>query len=304
MPTPVPTPALPPDYRARPATEADVPAIHALLAACERELYGRAQSDQGAVAAVFARPGLRPAADTLLVHDADGRLAARAWVDRRSEVDVHPAHRGRGLGPALLDWVEARARAAGTAAVVQIVPDGDAAGGAIVRSRGYRAAVTSWLLEFAMAEEPAVSALPPGVTCRPFHSGDERQVHRLLEDAFADWQPRRKPYHEWAQHTVERPSFAAELSPLAFADSELVGAAVALDLPETGEGYLEQLAVRADHRHRGIARALLTRAFRASYRSGQRSCTLWTHSDTGALDLYLRVGMRVRHASTVYRKEF
>jgi len=30
-------------------------------------------------------------------------------VNRRSEVDVHPEHRGRGLGSALLAWAEARA---------------------------------------------------------------------------------------------------------------------------------------------------------------------------------------------------
>ncbi|GAA2332619.1 hypothetical protein GCM10010431_64460 [Streptomyces kunmingensis] len=43
--------------------------------------------------------------------------------------------------------------------------------------------------------------------------------------------------------------------------------------------------------------------FRAFHRAGRRSCTLWTHSDTGALDLYLRVGMTVRRSSTVFRKD-
>lgn len=52
-----------------------------------------------------------------------GRVVARAWVDRRSEVDVHPEHRGRGLGAALLGWTLARAGQVGTARVVQTVPD-------------------------------------------------------------------------------------------------------------------------------------------------------------------------------------
>ncbi|MFD5231110.1 GNAT family N-acetyltransferase [Streptomyces qaidamensis] len=118
-------PALPPGYRARPATADDIGAIHRLVAACECELYRRVQSDLGSIAAVLARPGLIPQLDTLLIHDQAGQLAARAWVNRRSEVDVHPQHRGRGLGTLLLNWAEARARQAGSEPIIQIVPDND-----------------------------------------------------------------------------------------------------------------------------------------------------------------------------------
>ncbi len=87
-------PALPAGYRARPASAEDVPALHGLVAACEHALHGRAQTDPGAVAADLQHPGSVPELDTLLVHDRAGRPAARARVNRRSEVDVHPAHRG------------------------------------------------------------------------------------------------------------------------------------------------------------------------------------------------------------------
>ncbi|QRX96827.1 GNAT family N-acetyltransferase [Streptomyces noursei] len=86
------------------------------------------------MAADFNRPGLVPESDTLLVHDGVGRLAARARVNRRSEVDVHPVHRGRGLGAALLDWAEARARRAGSEGIVQTVPGDDAHAVALLRS--------------------------------------------------------------------------------------------------------------------------------------------------------------------------
>ncbi|MER7988642.1 GNAT family N-acetyltransferase [Streptomyces noursei] len=295
-------PPLPAGYRARPTTVDDVAAVHRLVATCERALHGRAETDPGGIAADLHRPGLDPVRDTLLVHDRAGQLAARAWVDRRSEVDVHPAHRGRGLGAALLDWAEVRARQAGSAGIVQTVPDDDPAAVALLRSRGYQPLVRSWQLAYAMPEEPVVPAPPAGLTVRPFRSGDERAAHRLIEDAFAAWQPRRKSYAEWARHTVDRPSFAPDRSALAFADDQLVGAVLSLDLPETGEGYVEQVAVRADHRNRGIARLLLRHAFRAFHRHGRRRCTLWTHSNTGALALYLRVGMTVARSSTVFRK--
>lgn len=68
------------------------------------------------------------------------------------------------------------------------------------------------------------------------------------------------------------------------------------------EGRVQRVAVRRDHRGRGIARLLLLEAFGAFHRRGRRACTLWTHSDTEALALYERVGMTVRRSSTVYSR--
>ncbi|GIG61585.1 hypothetical protein Lfu02_59570 [Longispora fulva] len=291
---------LPTGYRTRPSTTTDMPAIRDLVATCERALLGHAETDLDAVAADFARPGLDPATDTLLVYDPADTLVARAWVDRRSEVDVHPEHRGLGLGGALLDWTVARTRAAGGHRLVQTVPDADAAAVALVRSRGFAPLATSWLLEIALPAEPEAPEPPAGVTVRPFRAGDERAVHELLEDAFDEWQERRRSYEEWAKLTVERATFAPGLSPVAFAGGEMIGVALSLDVPGSADGYIERLAVRRDHRNRGMARLLLRHAFRDVYRSGRRTCTLWTHSDTGALPLYERVGMSVRRSSTVH----
>ncbi|MFE4519443.1 GNAT family N-acetyltransferase [Kitasatospora sp. NPDC056783] len=303
MADPSPSP-FPPSYRCRAATVADAPAIHGLVTACERELLGRPDTEADRIAADLALPGLDPALDTLLVHDPAERLVGRAWVHggRRSAVDVHPRHRGQGLGGALLDWAEARARRAGGERLSQTVTDGDRAAVELLRSRGYEPFVAQWLLEIAMPTEPVVPAPPPGITVRAFRPGDERAVYRLTEDAFDEWQTRRKPYEEWARHTVGLDAFAPALSPLAFAGDHLVGAVLALDVPGSDEGYVERVAVREDHRHRGIARVLLRESFRASHRRGHRTCTLWTHSESGALPLYQRLGMTVRRGSAVYGK--
>ncbi len=296
--------SFPASYRRRAATLADASAIHELVAACERDLLGRAETEPDRAAADLARPGLDPAVDTLLVHDADERLAGRAWVHggRRSEVDVHPDHRGRGLGGALLDWAEARARRAGGERLSQTVWDSDRAAVELLRSRGYEPFVAQWLLEIDLPAEPVVPGPPPGITVRSFRPGDERAAYRLTEDAFDEWQKRRKSYEEWARHTVERDSFAPALSTVAFAGEQMVGAVLALNVPGTDEGYVERVAVRGDHRNRGIARLLLQSSFRAFHRQGRRRCTLWTHSETGALSLYRRIGMTVRRGSAVYGK--
>ena len=137
---------------------------------------------------------------------------------------------------------------------------------------------------------------------RAFRPGDEQAAYQVTEDAFDEWQQRRPSYAEWAGRTVGRPTFAPEASPVAFAGDEMVGVVLSLDVPGSQEGYVERVAVRRDQRGRGIARVLLREAFCAFHRRGMRGCTLWTHSDTGALSLYERIGMSVRRSSTVYSR--
>jgi mycothiol synthase len=298
---------LPAGYRCRPATPVDAGAIHGLVAACERELDGRAATGADRIAAELTLPGVRPASDTLLVHDGAGGPAGFGWVrGRRARVHVHPAHQARGLGAALLVWAETRARELGSDRLAQTVSDSDSAAAALLRAGGYAPLVTEWLLEIALPCAPQVPGPPAGITLRPFRHGDEQAAYRLTEDAFDEWQPRRKTYAEWARHTVERATFLPAASPVAFAGDRMVGAVLSLDVPghDEGcdEGHVERVAVRRDHRDRGIARTLLQETFRAFHHRGRTACTLWTHSGTGALPLYERLGMTVRRSSTVYCK--
>jgi ribosomal protein S18 acetylase RimI-like enzyme len=295
---------LPNGYSSRAATDADVEAIHELVTAAERELHGVAESALDGIKAVLSRPGFDPAVDTVVVHDSAGQLAAWAWLNRgkRAEIDVGPAHRGLGIGSALLDWAEARAVEVGTTDwIAQLVDDKDLAGVELVRARGYDVLAINWQLELPMAEEPEIPELPEGITVRPFAPGDAAATHLLIEDAFDEWQPRRKSYEEWAAMMIERSSFVPALSPLAFAGDEVVGAVLCLDRPDSDEGYVEQLAVRRDQRGKGLARTLLAVARQGFYRQGKRNLTLWTHSDTGALAMYERLGMTVRRSTTIYR---
>lgn len=302
MPDPLPK-QWPTGWRSRAATIGDAGAVHRLVTAYENERHGRAVTGLDRIAADLSLPGSDLASDTLLVCDSGGEPVGWGWVrGRRATVHVHPDHRDLGLGSALLAWSEARARQAGGDRLAQTVSDDDRAAIALLRSRGYAPLVTEWLLEIALPARPELSEPPTGITVRPFRAGDERAAHQLTEDAFDEWQQRRKTYAEWARHTVERSTFEPDASPLAFAGGLMVGAVLSLDDPGSDEGHVERVAVRHDHRNRGIARLLLREAFRAFHGRGKRTCALWTHSDTGALSLYERIGMTVRRSSTVYSK--
>jgi ribosomal protein S18 acetylase RimI-like enzyme len=272
-----------------------------LIAAGERRHGGRVVTAVDAVAANLARPTLDLTRDTLLVYDPPGELVGWSWmhIGKRAEVHVHPDHEGCGLGTRLLAWTESQARAAGSHDLGQTVNDANTAATALMHAHGYRPKATQWRLEIDLpTAEPAV---PRGIEVRPFLPGDELATYRMAEDAFMDWQERHRSFEEWSQLTIARDMFAPALSPLALDGERLVGAVLSLDRPGS-EGHVERVAVDREYRRRGIAQALLRQAFASFARVGKRTCALWTHSETGALGLYERAGMTVRHSSTHVRK--
>jgi len=296
---------LPNGLTSRAATDDDVDAITELIAACELDLDGVAEIDRGDVEMSFGRTGYDAGRDCVLVLDGQ-ELVGWAEVHRtRAEADVRPSHRGRTIGAALLTWTERQARMTGQALVDQTVTDANTAAADLFRRTGYEPTETAWLLQVRFDDGPPQAPdPPPGITIRPFEVGvDEQATYRVIEDAFNEW-PGRTPqsFDEWAHHFPAHPSFAPELSPLAFDGDDLVGAIVYLDYPGSDEGWVQQLATKATHRHRGIARALLHHAFGAAFAGGKRACGLSTNSNTGALGLYEKVGMGVRRSYTRFTK--
>ncbi|NEA32763.1 GNAT family N-acetyltransferase [Streptomyces sp. SID13031] len=287
---------MPAGFSCRAATTADAKTISRLAEIALDE-----------VEATLERPGLDASVDTLVILEPAGDIAAWTYVrGRRSQVDVGPSYRGLGLGSSLLDWAEARAVEIDGEWLAQTVDDEDHAGTALLRARGYDVLATNWKLTMPATENPALPDLPDlpaGITIRPFSAEDRQAAYLVIQNAFDDWQPRRWGYEEWARMSVERSSFTPELSPVAFAGDELVGAAICLALPDSDAGSVEQLAVRRDLRGQGIARALLAHASHGFSRQGRPNLTIWTHSGTGALAMYERLGMTVEHSTTVFSRK-
>ena len=80
----------------------------------------------------------------------------------------------------------------------------------------------------------------------------------------------------------------------------MVGVLIAYDYDGEVEGWIQQLATKATHRHRGIARGMMHRTFGGFHQLGKQRCGVSTESHTGALSLYERVGMHVRRSYTRY----
>lgn len=297
-------PSLPDGYSWRVADAGDIQAITDLIGAAELVDDGVIEIDPDDVASTFERTNAAPE-DCILVF-AGARLVAWGEVNKeRAEADVHPEFRGRGLGARVLAWTEAQARENGQPRVRQTVTDANTGAAELFRAHGYETGHVSWILRVSYEDgEPPAVAIPPGITIRPYRDEDARAAYRVVEDAFNEW-PDREPstFEEWAEHGIAHGSFAPHLSRLAFDGDELVGTALSIDYASADEGWIQQVATKATHRHRGIARALLHEVFVAFHEQGKPKCGLSTDSRTGALSLYERVGMHVRRSYTGYRKD-
>jgi ribosomal protein S18 acetylase RimI-like enzyme len=285
----------------RAATRSDVAALTALIAACE-------MANDGVVEVhptdVEQHLDLAEADDSVIVVEGPNQLVGWATVARdRASADVHPEWLGRGIGSALLAWTEERARSAGTASVRQVVPDSNQAAHRLLESAGYRIHHVSWILEMPLGDTPPEVSIPPGIAIRPYQPADVRAVYRVIEDAFNEW-PDRLPttFEGWSAHVPGHAAFAPGMSRVAFDGDELVGVALSMTYEGQDEGWVDQVATRATHRHRGIARALLQSVFAAYHATGLRLVGLSTGSHTGALTLYERIGMRVRRSYTAWEK--
>lgn len=270
------------------------------MAASELQDLGEVQIELEDIVGDWQRPSFDLATESLGVFDEKGGLAAYAEVyqARRAEVFVSPSHRGRGLGSALMRWTWQLAERRGGTLVGQTVPERATAATALFREQGYRALWTSWILELPEGASIADGPLPTGTQIRAMVPGqDERAAYQTVEDAFSEW-PGRDPvsFEDWSAVVLERPGFEPWQLLVAVEtdgqDDSVVG--VCFVIPSRDTGWVQYLAVRRDRRGRGLARALLVRAFTEARRRGMPKAELNTDTRTGALDLYLHVGMQVK----------
>ncbi len=291
---------LPPGLTARPLTLDDLDAAFAVYSAAELEDAGHLALEPEDIAGDWARPSFDLAADSIGVFDGE-RLVGAAEVTRggsRSEGAVLPGERGRGIGSWLAAWIEGRARSMGSRRVGQVAPDGSLPQ-RLLRARGYTLGHTSWVLELPAGREVPQRPLPPGYTIVTGDSADrERAAYEVLQDAFDEWEGRvRDTFEDWAATTVRRPG----AQPWQLRVVERGGVVVAASftiLDSQGVGFVDQLAVERTHRGKGLAQALLADAFGQARERGAHRSELSTDSRTGALDLYLKVGMQVTQTWT------
>lgn len=297
---------LPEGYAARPSARRDLEATFRLVAECESHDDGAAEIALGDIAAEWDRPDFDLGTMSITVWNGDELAATGDVFMGRAEVDVAPAHRGRGLGTALLPWTWRVARADGRDVVGQTVSDTRTDAAELFGAHGYEPSHTAWALRIDLDDqEPPAPELPQGLGFRDLRAGeDDRALFEVIDVAFDEWDDRESHgFENWAAAFLRREEVVPELVPLLVDGDRIVGASLNYHYGLDDEGWVQQLAVDKAYRGRGLGRALLQESFRRFHAAGYRRCGLSTDSRTGALGLYEHVGMHVRASFTRWSKQ-
>lgn len=289
---------LPEGLTHRPLQLSDAAAVTAVMAAEQALFAGKVSIEEADIVGDWSRPSADVPGTTIGVLDGDRLVGyAEAGRDGRGDAAVLPDYHGRGIGSALARWMAERARAQGQSAIGMPVPAGSP-GEKLLRGLGWEVRWHSWALVLPEGRVIDERPLPDGHTIRVAEDEADRQrAWEVIEDAFLEWSDRDKePFDDWLAGIVGRPGFEPwNLRVVVGADGEVVGAVLIFLSDSDGErsGYVAKVAVRKDRRGRGLARALLADAFRVAREHGAVRSELSTDSRTGALDLYLGLGMEI-----------
>ena len=202
---------LPEEYTIRHARDQDAQQVVTLMDACDTS-FGAPRAAFPVVELQAAWADLDLERDTWLILAPDGALAAFGEFNDngagklQADGYVHPDHRGRGLGTALVRLMEARARER-----VDAAPEGaqvalgtgvlllDHAANDLMAREGYTVVRVFHEMRITLTEAPSVPDLAAGLRLRAFIPGqDERAVFDTVEAAFADhWNHIPRGFDEW-----------------------------------------------------------------------------------------------------------
>ncbi len=227
---------------------------------------------------------------------------------------VHPELRGRGVGSALLDLVEARAleRVGEAPAEARIALHnshlvGDAGAPVLLAAKRF-APVRTFFRMVADLDRIDVSPVwPRGIDVRPLDvEAHGRLLHAADEEAFAEeWGYTAKPYDAWAKRIFEKAQFHPGLFVVAWDGEDVAGFSLNYAKRMGDWGWIGVLGVVPAWRRRGLGLALLRESFRRFRETGETVAALGVDSQnpTGATRLYERAGMRVLWRADVWEKE-
>lgn len=225
---------------------------------------------------------------------------------------VHPDFKNLGIGTALLQALENRARqeiplaeADRRVFLRNFMTAGDQAGRALHQNLGWRAIRYSWSMRIDLESAPPSPVFPAGIEIRPFDEAQHLQaVYETIEAAFADhWGHIRPSFSDWKKKYLSPERYEPDLWFAAWEGQQLAG--VCICRWRNGLAWVWNLGVRRAWRKRGLGMALLLHAFGEFYRRGHTRIGLGVDASnpTGATRLYERAGMRIETEYVCYEKE-
>jgi mycothiol synthase len=244
--------------------------------------------------------------DAVVAVDADGVIIGYAtlWTPGALAV-VEPAREGEGVGSALLEWTEERARQARLGVYRQWVAERNRSGQELLARAGYRHVRSYWRLVRSVEPGMVEPEPPAGVRIGAVSlEVDARALYAVHETAFAtnaDYEP--VSFDVFRDQHLSAHDFDAGLSRVAWRDGAVVGFVLCRRWTDEGAGFVDLLGVEPGERGRGLGSTLLRCAFASFGAAGLREAQLGVASDNpSALALYERAGMTPRYRGDVFEK--
>lgn len=263
----------------------------------------------------------------VMLGELDGRVVAVAgqdWVDTRNANQrefrfwgaVHPEVRRRGIGGALLEDQERRARtrarevADGRLPVYGAFAEHGSPGADLLGRRGYE--VVRWFFDMVrphLDDVPDVP-MPAGIELRALEPEHHAALWRANREAFRDHWGGSDESEAAMRRFFGRPDADPSMWLIAWEGNEIVGGVINTIHAEENEalgverGWLDSVFTRRPWRRRGLARALIGRSLVLLRDRGMTSAALGVDGDnpSGALGLYESLGFRVDARFNAFRK--
>ena len=262
-----------------------------------------------------------------IVADIGGKLVGHGrvswWVNDEGERlygvwgNVHPDWRGKGIGRAILQWQERRAReiAAGhpdtqTRALQTFAVTSAPTKVQLLESAGYKPVRYGFMMSRSLEEPIPDLPLPDGLETRPVQPEHMRAIWEALDEAFRDHWGHRPGTEEDYQRFIGWPDQTPHLWQVAWAGDQVAGMVLNTVFERENialnqkRGWTDPICVRRPWRKRGLARALIVRSLHMLEEMGMLEACLGvdTNNPSGALHLYESCGYRQINSSTTYRK--
>jgi GNAT superfamily N-acetyltransferase len=243
--------------------------------------------------------------------DNDGGRNYETWGQ------VHPDWRRRGLGTALLRWVEERqARVASThpAGIERRLQSWtnelEAGRIALLEGHGYKIVRYDYEMERPNLDDIPQLALPEGIELRPAREEELRRYWETEVEVFRDHWGAVDDSEAALERMRADPRRDIRLWVVAWQGDEIVGQVLnRIDRRANEElglkrGWVNSVGVRGPWRRRGIARSLVAESLRVLRDAGMTTAGLGVDAENahGALGVYEAVGFAVARTERVYRK--
>ena len=317
-------------YTWRRAHKDDMPAIYQLMLDIDQtddKNFAGTLADQ---TREFNDPWSPPETDSLVALTPTGQVAAYARVLINPEpesagelrsflfADVHPVHRGRGLGDFVLNWMEARAAERLHASpgdrprlLRLFCLDSRVDRITLFERHGFKPIRRSYRMRRDVRRPLPEVMVPAGLTLRTYGADVDERTRLALNEAFRDhWGTEPVTAEDWRMFFIENTGFRPDLSFLIMDGEEVAGFSVNKVSPEENaregiqKGWIGDLGTRRPWRKRGVATALLAASMRAFKEAGLDYAALGvdTENPTGALRVYERMGFEPYQRTIIFGK--